>query len=110
MPGVDNFKFYMTDPNCKHVFFAAANSPLYRRALHPYRGQVERVTIVRNTYNAGGLYEMGFPFADFGPVFFITYSGPVKARGTTQASTTSRSIVVGTRAACQVCHWCLDFH
>jgi len=110
MSDVENFKFYMADPNCKHVFLAAANSPLYRRALHPYREQVERVTVVRGADNTGGLSGLGFPGVTFDKVFSSPLDGMVQSGGTTQASTTARSVGVGTRAVCQACHWCSELH
>ncbi|KAI4614353.1 uncharacterized protein J4E87_009574 [Alternaria ethzedia] len=98
MPGVENFKFYMADPNCKHVFFAAVGSSLYRRALYPYRGQAKKVTLVRGTSNTGGLSELGFPVVTFGNVFSIPLIGQVQAGGTTQIDTTTESPMADTAA------------
>ncbi|KAF1945354.1 hypothetical protein EJ02DRAFT_431710 [Clathrospora elynae] len=41
-----NFKLYMANEHCKHVFFAASGSPQYLQILQPYRTQAKKVTLV----------------------------------------------------------------
>jgi hypothetical protein len=90
----------MTDPNCKHIFFAASGSPMYPRTLGPYCGQIEKVTVVRGTSSIGGINELRFPVVAFGKVFSVPLTGTTPVGGTTQINETADSGGTDTAAVC----------
>jgi hypothetical protein len=90
----------MTDPNCKHVFFAASGSPMYPRTLGPYRGQIEKVTVVRGTSSIGRINELWFPVVAFGNVFSVPLSGMTQVGGGTQINGAAESDGTDTVAVC----------
>lgn len=82
----ENFKFYMADQHCKHVFVAAGSSPLYIQTLEPYRAQTEKVTLVLGTDVDRDMRKLGLHAVTFHKVFAGISSEAFRCDSTRQLS------------------------
>ena len=88
----ENFKFYMAIEQCKHVFFAAADSSKYHAALEPYRGQTKRVTIVTGSVADQKIRAFGLHAVSFHGVFKASVLNSGSTTNVTKSASSEASV------------------
>ncbi|CAE7179110.1 hypothetical protein PTNB73_03478 [Pyrenophora teres f. teres] len=85
----NNLKLYMANEQCKHVFFAAAESPRYLHALEPFRKQKAKVTLVFGSGFDPRIRKLGIILVSFPGVLAAPPGVKVKASSTSGTTTTA---------------------
>ena len=91
---MDNLKLYMANEQCKHIFFAAAESPRYHRVLEPYRNQTSKITLVFGSGLDSGLRKLSLLLVSFPKVFSAPPGTKVHAGNATGLNTTINKGVI----------------
>ncbi|KAF2155339.1 hypothetical protein K461DRAFT_292209 [Myriangium duriaei CBS 260.36] len=83
----ENFRLYMNNPCCKHIFFGACNTLAHQSMLDPYQRQANRITLIRNSQSLIQYSSLGLPAEELNGIFREgRISPPERAKGVHGAS------------------------